>query len=159
MHIKDIRPQADRAVVGRLSDGTRSLLRNGRADAGARRSRAWESNVIAAYHQLAHTEQRIIETGKRDETEWEARNAAFHDAISEACPLHWLKLLRSQIFTKAQRYRFLAWSILPDPATIAAEHREIFEAAMARDEERLIAAMSAHIGNVELYARELVVKS
>jgi DNA-binding GntR family transcriptional regulator len=119
----------------------------------------WESNVIAAYHQLAHTEQKIIDTGKRDETEWEARNAAFHDAISEACPLHWLKLLRSQIFVKAQRYRYLAWSVLPDPATISAEHREIFEAAMARDEERLVAAMSAHIGNVELYAREVVVGS
>src|SRR5437763_4596105 len=58
----------------------------------------WESQVIAAFHQLAHTERRIIETGKRDDPEWEARNEAFHDAISNACPLRLLRQLREQVF-------------------------------------------------------------
>jgi DNA-binding GntR family transcriptional regulator len=117
----------------------------------------WESKVIAAFHQLSYTEQQNIVAGRRGgDKEWEKRNAAFHDAISEACPLRWLKALRMQIFMKAQRYRAMAWSKLPDSRTVAAEHREIFEAVMARDEKRLIAAINVHIDNVAVFARELV---
>ena len=116
----------------------------------------WESNVIAAFHQLAHTERRMIEGGLRGDKEWEQRNAVFHEAISDACPLRWLKHLRAQVFMKAQRYRALAWSQLPDPQRLADEHREIFEATMARDEARLIAAMNVHIDNVAHYASELI---
>lgn len=117
----------------------------------------WESKVIAAFHQLSYTEQQNIAAGRRGgDKEWERRNAAFHDAISEACPLQWLKALRMQIFMKAQRYRAMAWLKLPDSQTVAAEHREIFEAAMGRDEKRLIAAMNIHIDNVAAYAREMV---
>jgi GntR family carbon starvation induced transcriptional regulator len=119
----------------------------------------WESNVIAAFHQLSHTEQKMIEEGRRGDKEWEARNAAFHNAVSAACPLRWLKALRAQIFMKAQRYRFLAWAALPGPETIAAEHREIFEAAIARDESRLIEAMNVHIDNVARFALALMTKA
>lgn len=116
----------------------------------------WESKVIATFHQLSSTEQKIIETGHRDDELWEKRNMAFHAAISEACPLHWLKHLRSQIFSKAQRYRHLAWSIMPDAKTVAAEHREIFDALMARDEERLVEATKVHIDNVAALAHKLL---
>lgn len=117
----------------------------------------WESRVIAAFHQLSYREQQNIELGRRGgDNEWERRNAAFHDAISEACPLRWLKQLRMQIFMKAQRYRAMAWSKHPDSKTVAAEHREIFEAVMARDADRLVAAVNTHIGNVALYARDFV---
>jgi len=47
----------------------------------------WESQVIAAFHQLAHTERRIIETGERGDPAWEIRNAAF--------PLHYRERLSS----------------------------------------------------------------
>jgi GntR family transcriptional regulator, carbon starvation induced regulator len=113
----------------------------------------WESRVIASYHQLAHTERRIIDTGERGNPDWEVRNAAFHDTIASACPLRLLKQLRAQAFTKAMRYRYIAWLALPDPAVIAAEHRELLEATMARDETRLIAASNAHIGHVAAFAR------
>ena len=113
----------------------------------------WESQVIATYHQLTHTERRIIATGDRGDPAWESRNAAFHYAIASACPLRLLKQLRAQVFARALRYRFIAWLALPDPAIIAAEHREIFEATMGRDEARLIAASNAHIGNVAAQAR------
>jgi hypothetical protein len=56
----------------------------------------WESRVIASYHQLAHTERRIIETSERGNPDWEVRNAAFHDTIASACPLRLLKQLRAQ---------------------------------------------------------------
>jgi hypothetical protein len=64
-----------------------------------------------------------------------------------------LKQPRAQVFAKTLRYRFIAWLALPDPAIIAAEHREIFEATMARDEVRLVAASNAHIGHVATFAR------
>ena len=86
-------------------------------------------------------------------TPWEVRNGVFHDTIASTCPLHLLKQLRAQAFAKALRYRYIAWLALPDPAIIAAEHREIFEATMARDEARLVAASNAHIGHVATFAR------
>jgi DNA-binding GntR family transcriptional regulator len=64
-----------------------------------------------------------------------------------------LKQLRAQAFAKALRYRYIAWLALPDPAIIAAEHREIFEATMDRDEARLVAVSDAHIGHVAAFAR------
>lgn len=116
----------------------------------------WESDVIAAFHRLSKTEERIVAAKGRADPEWDERNAAFHAAISRACPLRWLKHVRAQMFEQAQRYRYFAWSILPEPAVIQAEHREIFEAAMARDEARLIAAMNVHIDTVARYVAELM---
>lgn len=131
------------------ADIARLALKNG--------DEVWESKIIAAYHQLSHTEQQNIAAGKRGgDQEWERRNAAFHDAISEACPLHWLKFLRMQIFTKAQRYRTMAWLKHPDSRTVAGEHREIFDAVMARDEGRLVEAVKVHIDNVANFARETI---
>jgi GntR family transcriptional regulator, carbon starvation induced regulator len=130
------------------TDVVRLALRHG--------DEVWESHVIAAFHQLSHMEQRILQSGHRDDKAWELRNAQFHEAIVAACPLNWLKQLRAQMFMKAQRYRYLAWSALPDAASVAAEHIEIFEATMARDEERLVAATHVHIENVAVFARELV---
>jgi DNA-binding GntR family transcriptional regulator len=116
----------------------------------------WESQVIAAFHQLAHTERQIVERGRADDKDWEARNAAFHDAIASGNPLKGLNHLRVQMFMKAQRYRYFAWSALPDPATVVAEHKEIFEAIMARDEARAVAATEFHIEQVAVFARDLV---
>ncbi len=119
----------------------------------------WESNLIAAFHRLSRTEERIVVAKGRADPEWDERNAAFHSAISQACPLRWLKHVRAQMFEQAQRYRYFAWSILPEPAVIQAEHREIFEAAMARDESRLILAMNVHIDTVARYVAELLRQS
>jgi len=117
----------------------------------------WESKVIATFHQLSYTEQQNIAEGRRGgDKQWEERNAAFHDAISEACPLRWLKAMRMQIFMKAQRYRAMAWLKHRDSRTVAEEHREIFEAVMARDEKRVVSAIGVHIGNVAVYAQEFV---
>lgn len=116
----------------------------------------WESKVIAAFHQLSSIEKKIINTGYRDDALWEERNMAFHAAISEACPLQWLQQLRSQIFSKAQRYRHLAWAVMPDAKTVAAEHQEIFDALMARDEDRLVQATEVHIDNVAALALKLL---
>jgi GntR family carbon starvation induced transcriptional regulator len=105
----------------------------------------WESQVIATFHQLAHTERRIIETGERGNPEWEIRNAAFHDAVASACPLRLLKQLRAQVAIS------LGWRCpirqSSQPST------EIFEATMAYDEARLVAASNAHIGHVAAFAR------
>lgn len=127
------------------ADVARLALRNG--------DDLWESDVVAAFHRLARAERRLVETGERGGQDWDGLNKDFHEAISAGCPLEWLKILRGQLFMQTQRYRVLAWSALSNAATVAAEHREIFEAAMARDEERLVAAMNLHIDNVALQAQ------
>jgi GntR family carbon starvation induced transcriptional regulator len=117
---------------------------------------AWESAVITAFHRLSFTERRNIEIGRRDDKEGELRNREFHSAIAAGCPLRWLNRLCAQMFMMSQRYRALAWAALPDAATVAAEHREIFEAVTARDEARAIKANDNHIEQVAVVARALV---
>jgi len=116
----------------------------------------WESGVIAAFHRLAFTERRNIEIGRRHDKEGEVRNREFHQAIASGCSLRWLNRICAQMFMLTQRYRALAWAALPDAATVAAEHKEIFEAVTARNERRAVKANDNHIEQVAVVARELV---
>jgi DNA-binding GntR family transcriptional regulator len=116
----------------------------------------WESGVIAAFHRLSFTERRNIETGTRTDREGDVRNREFHDAIAAGCPLAWLNRVRLQMYDLAQRYRMIAWQALPDQAVVAAEHREIFDAVIARDEKRAVEANDNHIEQVAVVARGLV---
>jgi DNA-binding GntR family transcriptional regulator len=116
----------------------------------------WESGVIAAFHRLSFTERRNIEISRRHDKEGEVRNREFHQAIAAGCSLRWLNRLCAQMFMTTQRYRALAWAALPDAATVAAEHKEIFEAVTARDEKRAVEANNNHIEQVAVIARALV---
>ncbi|WP_440995075.1 GntR family transcriptional regulator [Arhodomonas sp. SL1] len=54
---------------------------------------AWESEVVAAYHQLEKLEHEPATAF----AEWERRNLRFHEALVAACPSRWLPEFHSSL--------------------------------------------------------------
>ncbi len=109
---------------------------------------AWEAAVVAAFHRLSK-----IEPSREEQfAEWERRNADFHDVLVSACPSPRLLQFRKNLFDQHKRYRSLSTRMPTPERDIAREHREIMDAAMARDSMRACAAVALHI---QLTAQQL----
>lgn len=102
---------------------------------------AWEAGVVAAYHQLEKSEQ----AARRDFTEWERRNQAFHEALVAASDSRWLKRLRDILHDQHRRYRYLSQQYTGGADAAAEEHRALREAALQRDAEAACRVMRDHI--------------
>lgn len=100
---------------------------------------AWEADVLAAHHRLSKLE------GKHDLEEWETRHRDYHAALSRACGSPLLLQFCAQLHEQFARYRKLFLAANPLDRRVASEHRELTEAALARDAERACATMQAHI--------------
>lgn len=114
----------------------------------------WESAVLAAHHTLSRTP--LPADDGTINPEWLSAHARFHQVIQEACPNPRLRAIAGSLRDAAEVYR--CWSRPfgeEQHRDVAAEHRRIAEAALARDAEAAIAAQRDHI---ELTAR-LVVQS
>jgi len=106
----------------------------------------WEARVVSAYHKLSRAEVRLQADPVAAFPEWEERNRAFHDALTSASPSRWIKHFQALLYQQAQRYRQLSAAMGRGPATsVHEEHREIFEAVMARDVERADRIVAQHI--------------
>ncbi len=83
----------------------------------------------------------------------EQYNREFHAALIAACGSRWLIQLHGMMYDQSLRYRMLAFQVKDFPREQSRrEHREILEAALARDAERLVAVLSAHVTKgAELY--------
>lgn len=106
----------------------------------------WEAGLVAAYHRLSSMERRL-EGGRRKEilAEWEERNTAFHDALVANCRNAWLIRFRRTLHQQSFRYNRVSLADTHSERDVAKEHREIFEAAMAGEQELLAKLIEAHI--------------
>ena len=101
----------------------------------------WEASLVAAHHRLQKTEY-----GNRGNlAEWERRNNEFHEALIASCPSSWLLRLRRILYEQHKRYRFIAILSQQEDRDVHREHREILEAALARDVEAACRATELHI--------------
>ena len=115
-------------------DALRQSIRHGDA--------AWRQAVQAAYDELSGFE-RPIRPDLRPQ--WEQRNARFHEVLIGARASPWtLKVLRL-LSRHGERYRRYAIHLPGSVRDVHAEHRQIFEAAMAGHEARAALALEAHI--------------
>ena len=103
---------------------------------------AWEASVVAAFHSLSKVE----ENRQQDFDEWEKRNHAFHESLVAACDSPWLHRLRKVMFDMHRRYRYLAVQVA-EARDVAAEHKAIYDAALARDADAAAEATRTHILN------------
>ncbi|MCB1746341.1 MAG: FCD domain-containing protein [Gammaproteobacteria bacterium] len=102
---------------------------------------AWEGNLVAAWHHLHKLDGRDAAALR----EWEVRNQAFHEALIAACESTLLLRVRRTLYEQHKRYRLI--SILEHDAQrdVDAEHRAIFEAALARDVAAARRAIEVHV--------------
>ncbi|MBH5369092.1 GntR family transcriptional regulator [Bradyrhizobium glycinis] len=105
---------------------------------------AWEAAVVAAHHRLAVTP--IAAADGSFSPTWIVAHGEFHAALVKACDSAWMLRVRELLFAHNERYLDLARKTDRGNRAAAREHRELMEAALARDTDRAVAAMTAHIG-------------
>lgn len=115
-------------------DALRQSIRSGDA--------AWRARLTQAFEELSAIEQPLEPADRR---RFEVLNARFHEVLVSAHASPWtLKLLRL-LSRHSERYRRYAIGLADPGRDVHAEHRQIYELAMAGAEARAALALEAHI--------------
>lgn len=105
----------------------------------------WETDVVASWHRLARTDERVPEDPRRLSDKWVIAHAAFHEALVSACGSAKLLHIRSQLYEQSERYRRYSAPLDRTERNVAAEHQRIFDAAVARDADEATRAITDHL--------------
>lgn len=98
----------------------------------------WEEALVLAHHRMSRA-------GRADAREFEALHKDFHMALLAACKSPILLRFCAQLYDLNVRYRNLAGrSITYEKRDVAAEHRQILDAAVERDADRASDLLLAH---------------
>ncbi len=103
----------------------------------------WEGNLVAAHHKLHLMEQKMMAGDETQKEDWKRYDWEFHQALISACGSKNLLALHAVLFDKYLRYQMLVLTYRGDDAV--QEHRDMFEAALARDEEAAASALKKHV--------------
>ncbi len=104
----------------------------------------WQAQVVATYERLDDEHRSLQQTAGASVEAWEQANDTFHEALVSACPSKWQLQFRHTIYDQAVRYRRLV--VLDREQEIGAhdEHRQMLEAALARNIEKSCELADAH---------------
>jgi GntR family carbon starvation induced transcriptional regulator len=116
---------------------------------------AWEDTIVLAYHRLSKVPRSASSESYELNPEWEKLHHAFHRAVLGNCGSPRMLAYCDLLADQANRYRQLAASISYPNRSEGDEHRELMEAAIARDVEKAIALHHAHLGKTN----DIIVKS
>ena len=105
----------------------------------------WESHLVAVFHRLSRTPEREPGDPQRMNEAWSTAHAAFHEALAGACDSPWLLRLRATLYAQSERYRRLSVPLAEAARDLDREHRDIMDAAFARDVAGAKAAMARHL--------------
>ena len=103
---------------------------------------AWRARLQHAYDELSAFEQPIRAEHR---SRWEPLNARFHETLTSAYDSPWTMKVLRLLTRHGERYRRYAIGLADSGRDVHAEHREIFELAMAGMEARAALALEAHI--------------
>jgi DNA-binding GntR family transcriptional regulator len=107
----------------------------------------WETRLVAAYHRLSRTPERVSGDELQVSDEWADAHAEYHAALVGGCDNRWLLRLRATLFEQSERYRRLsvaAGGIKGIKRDTASEHREILEMTLARNGEQACQLLTRH---------------
>ena len=105
----------------------------------------WEGSLVAAHHKLNLMEKRMLAGDESEKETWKRYDWEFHLALIQACNSRNLLNLHAIIYDKYLRYQMLVLTYRGEVA--AAEHKAMFEAALARDSEAAVKYLEDHIRN------------
>ena len=107
---------------------------------------AWEAQLVAAHHQLDRTGQMDPDDPDLFNEEWTRAHAAYHEASVAGCPNNRLRAIAASLRDAAELYRRWSRPIGHDETRdVPGEHRALLEAALARDADRAVYALTTHI--------------
>lgn len=105
----------------------------------------WESELIAAHHQLSRTPRRRPEDPSRINADWDAEHRRFHALLIAPCDCAPMVRLAENLADSTALYRrWAAASAAASRRDVEAEHRQLLEAALARDADTLGALLRSH---------------
>ena len=105
----------------------------------------WEGNLVAAHHKLHLMEQKMLLGDDSQKEDWKRYDWEFHLALIEACGSKNLLSLHAVLYDKYLRYQMLVLTHRGEEAVD--EHRQMFDAALARDTEGAAKILKQHIDN------------
>jgi len=103
----------------------------------------WESRVLSSAHRLSRAETQPMNAEAL--AAWAAAHRQFHEALVAGCGSPWLVRLCRLLYDQSERYRAL--SVRPakkQKRDVGQEHRELAQAALARDADALCRLIEAH---------------
>jgi DNA-binding GntR family transcriptional regulator len=106
---------------------------------------AWESRIVAAYHRLSRTPHNAPDDPRRLNDDFAAAHAEFHQALVSAGTSAWLHRIRYILFAQSARYVALSVPLARRDRDRNQEHRELMDAVIARDADRAVELMTAHL--------------
>ncbi|WP_066266864.1 GntR family transcriptional regulator [Hydrogenophaga palleronii] len=115
-------------------EALRQSIRHGDAE--------WRTQLQKAFDELSAFEQ-PIQPHRR--AHWEQCNVRFHEALIGACASPWTMKVLRLLSRHSERYRRYSIDLPDSNRDVHAEHRQIFEMAMAGHEARAALALEAHI--------------
>jgi DNA-binding GntR family transcriptional regulator len=105
----------------------------------------WEARLVAAFHRLSRTPERVASDPARSADDWADAHAGFHGALVDGADSPWLLRLHAQLYAQSERYRRLSIPLGQMDRDVDGEHRQIMEAVLARNVERALKLMRRHI--------------
>ena len=116
------------------TEGLRQSMRYG--------GEAWRQALHASYAALNAVDYPIR---AEQRPQWEALNVRFHEALLNGRPSAWTQKVLRLLSRHSERYRRYAMGLPGLLRDVHAEHREIYELALAGQEARAALALEAHI--------------
>jgi GntR family transcriptional regulator, carbon starvation induced regulator len=105
----------------------------------------WETNLVAAWHRLSRTSEGAGIGPRFVSDQWALAHAGFHQALVAACGSAKILQIRAQLYEQAERYRRYSAVVALRQRDVEAEHRRMFEAAIARDSVSATQAITDHL--------------
>jgi DNA-binding GntR family transcriptional regulator len=105
---------------------------------------AWESRIVASWHQLSHTPVQAA-GGSEINDDWTRLHSEFHESLLAACDSQWWMRFRNQLYVQTERYRRLVLPYAKVKRDVDPEHKAIVEAVLARDKETACRLMAQHL--------------
>ncbi len=106
----------------------------------------WEARLVAAFHRLSRTPERVASDPMRSADEWAEAHAAFHAALVEGADSPWLLRLHAQLYAQSERYRRLSVPLSSEERDVGQEHQKILDATLRRDAAAAVDLLTRHLG-------------
>jgi DNA-binding GntR family transcriptional regulator len=104
----------------------------------------WEETIVLSFHRLSRQPRSANEDAYAFNPEWERLHHDFHRNLLSACGSRWLAGYCDQLNDQTLRYRQIAAQVDDPRRNEVEEHREIMEAAIARDADLGVKLLIQH---------------
>jgi DNA-binding GntR family transcriptional regulator len=108
----------------------------------------WEGRMLAAYHTVSRISPRSTNDSEMLNEAYAEAHRLFHDALVAGCDNPVLLRIREQLYAQSERYQRLSMKLVRYDREVEEEHRNLVEAAIARDEARAVSLLRKHVEEI-----------